>query len=231
MRILVVEDDEKIRSYLEQGLSQVGHGVDDVADAEQARGFLDVVSYDFAIIDLMLPEQSGEQLIRKIREDGRALPILILSAKQSVDARVEGLRAGADDYVTKPFSFSELLERIQAIQRRVESPSGDEGPPETELHAGDLILDAVHQTAQRGGRMLELRPREYALLHLLVRNRGNVVPKAVILERIWSFDFDPQTNVVDVLVHRLRKKVDEPFETPIIHTVRGVGYTLKPNET
>jgi two-component system OmpR family response regulator len=222
MRVLVIEDDEKIASYLKKGLSQVGFAVDTVTDAAAGRDMIETQSFAVLLVDLMLPGGSGEAFIRELREQGDTTPVLILSAKQSVDDRVGGLRSGADDYITKPFSFSELVERVRALMRRTEY---DQGQTAT-LTAGDLTLDLSRREAYRGGEQIDLKPRELSLLELLLRNRGNVVPKAVILERVWNLDFDPQTNVVDVLVHRLRKKIDDPFPTALIETVRGIGYRL-----
>jgi two-component system OmpR family response regulator len=222
MRVLVIEDDEKIASYLKKGLSQVGFAVDTVTDAAAGRDMIETQSFAVLLVDLMLPGGSGEAFIRELREQGDTTPVLILSAKQSVDDRVGGLRSGADDYITKPFSFSELVERVRALMRRTEY---DQGQTAT-LTAGDLTLDLSRREAYRGGEQIDLKPRELSLLELLLRNRGNVVPKAVILERVWNLDFDPQTNVVDVLVHRLRKKIDDPFPRALIETVRGIGYRL-----
>lgn len=222
MRVLVVEDDEKIASYLKKGLSQVGFAVDAVADAASGRALLTTHSFEVMVVDLMLPEESGEEFIRELRVSGNTTPVVILSAKQSVDDRVGGLRTGADDYITKPFSFSELVERLRAVMRRTEY----DYTQHSKLSAGDLEMDLAKRVVHRDETPIELNPRELSLLELLLRNRGNVVPKAVILEQVWNLDFDPQTNVVDVLVHRLRKKIDEPFESALIETVRGIGYRL-----
>ena len=222
MRVLVVEDDSKISSYLQKGLSQVGYVADVAEDAETAQQYLHTHDYAAVIVDLILPGMSGEQLIRELRNQEIQIPVLILSAKQSVDERVEGLRSGADDYITKPFSFTELVERIRAAQRRMQESSWSE----PNLSTGDLTLDVSERRAYRNGTPIELKPKELSLLEILLRNKGNVVPKAVLLEKIWGLDFDPQTNVLDVLVHRLRKKLDEPFGQPVIETVRGVGYAI-----
>lgn len=221
MRVLVLEDDQRIASYLAKGLEQTGHTVDALSSAEDAECRLSTHEYEALIVDLMLPGMSGEEFIQRIRGEGNTTPIVILSAKQSVDERVAGLRAGADDYVTKPFSFTELLERLRAIERR----QGYEAEDGT-LQVGDLELLMRDRRVRRGSSWIDLRPQELALLELLMRNRDRVVPKAVILEKIWNFDFDPQTNIVDVLVYRLRKKIDEPFDTSLIQTVRGVGYMV-----
>ncbi|MFP3960570.1 MAG: response regulator transcription factor, partial [Spirochaetaceae bacterium] len=205
-----------------KGLAQVGYAVDAVGAADAAIASLQTTSYDVAVVDLMLPGMQGTELISELRRRENPIPILILSAKQSVDDRVEGLRAGADDYMVKPFAFTELVERLRALQRRVGT-----GAPQRTLSAGDLVLDTHDRTVTRGTRTVELRPREFALLELLMNNKGRTVPKAVILERVWNFDFDPQTNVVDVLVHRLRKRIEHPGETQLIQTVRGVGYRIE----
>lgn len=226
MRVLLVEDDAQITEYIRKGLAQVGYAVDAVASADAALRSRETIGYDAAIVDVMLPGMQGTELISELRARGDGIPVLILSAKQSVDDRVEGLRSGADDYMVKPFAFSELVERLRALQRRADHTSVDRT-----LTAGDLVLDTYDRTVTRGTRTVELRPREFALLELLVRNKGRTVPKAIILERVWNFDFDPQTNVVDVLVHRLRKRIEAPGGTRLIHTVRGVGYRLKQEET
>lgn len=222
MRIIIVEDDKGITDYLSKGLRQVGYSVDSMANAEEALTALQISNYDLAIIDLMLPEMQGEQLIEQIRKNSNSIPVIILSAKREVNERVNGLRLGADDYLTKPFSFTELVARIDALLRR--SKNVDMGD---KLVLADLVLDRKKRQVYRGNDRIELRPREYALLEYLLENRGQVMPKAMILEHIWDFYFDPQTNVLDVLIHRLRKKVDDPYEKKLIHTVRGVGYVVR----
>jgi two-component system OmpR family response regulator len=180
-------------------------------------------AYDAAVVDVMLPGLDGLGLIEELRRRRIGMPVLILSAKRSVDDRVRGLRAGGDDYLTKPFAFEELLARVQALIRR---STGATEP--TRLVVGDLTLDLVSRRAERAGRPLTLRPREFALLEYLMRNAGRVVSKAMILSHVFDYSFDPRTNVVDVLVHRLREKVDKGFDSPMIHTVRGMGYVLRP---
>lgn len=221
MKVLLAEDDDRIADYIRKGLAQVGYATDAVRSADAALSSFETIHYDVAIVDIMLPGMQGTELISELRARGNTVPILILSARQSVDDRVEGLRAGADDYMVKPFAFSELVERLRALQRRV-----DHAATKRSLFVGDLVLDTHDRTATRGTRTVELRPREFALLELLVRNKGRTVPKAIILERVWNFDFDPQTNVVDVLVHRLRKRIEAPGERQLIHTIRGVGYRI-----
>ena len=221
MRILVVEDDEKIASFVVKGLQQNSYAVDHRADGEAGLALARTVAYDAAVVDLMLPKLDGLSLIQQIRANKIHLPILILSAKATVDDRVRGLQAGGDDYLTKPFAFSELLARIQALIRRA-----TQAVEPTRLTAGDLTLDLLTREVRRGGEKIELQPREFALLEYLMRSVNRAVTKTMILEHIFDYSFDPQTNVVDVLVHRLRHKVDR--DKTMIHTMRGVGYVLRP---
>jgi len=221
MRILVVEDDKKIASFVVKGLKQSGFAVDHCADGEQGLLLAGTAPYDAAVVDLMLPKLDGLSLLRQLRAQGVRLPIIILSARATVDDRVQGLQAGGDDYLTKPFAFSELLARIQALLRRA-----SHSPEPTRLTVGGLMLDLLNREAVREGRKIELQSREFALLEYLRRHPGRVVTKTMILEHVWDYSFDPQTNVVDVLVHRLRAKVDP--DKRLIHTMRGVGYVLKP---
>lgn len=221
MRILVVEDDPKITSFLVKGLKQSGFAVDHAYDGDSGLEMASTVSYDAIVLDLMLPKLDGLSLLQRLRASSVATPVLILSAKASVDDRVKGLQAGGDDYLTKPFAFSELLARVQALIRRAAH-----SPEPTRLSVGDLQLDLLSREVTRAGEKVELQPREFALLEYLMRNPNRVVTKTMILERIFDYSFDPQTNVVDVLVHRLRAKVDP--EKTRIHTTRGVGYVLKP---
>ncbi len=223
MRILVVEDDKKIASFLAKGLKEEGFAVDTAHDGDDGFHLATTESYDAAILDVMLPGMDGFTLVQKLREKRVATPVLILSAKRSVDDRIQGLRAGGDDYMVKPFSFSEVMARIQALIRRstrVVEP--------TSLSAGELTLDLLTRQAQRGERNVELQPREFALLEYLMRNPGRILSKTAILEHVSDYSFDPQTNVVDVLVHRLRSKVDKGFDQQLIQTVRGAGYVLRP---
>ncbi len=222
MRLLVVEDDPRISAFVAGGLRQAGYAVDTVADGETALGQALAVDYDAAVVDVMLPGRDGLSLIEALRQRGSAVPVLVLSAKRSVADRVRGLETGGDDYLTKPFAFAELLARVQALVRR-----GTAAPETTRLVAGPLALDLLTRETTRSGQPLDLQPREFRLLEYLMRNAGRVVSKTLVIEHVWDYDFDPQTNVVDVLVHRLRKKVDEPFETRMIETVRGVGYVLR----
>jgi len=223
MRILVVEDDKKIASFLLKGLKQSGFAADHAANGEDGLHLASATPYDAAVIDIMLPKLDGLSLVQQLRKQKVNLPVLILSAKASVDDRVKGLQSGGDDYLVKPFSFTELLARIQALIRR---SSGATEP--TTLTVGDLSLNLVTREVTRGGRSIELQAREFSLLEYLLRNAGKVVPKALIMEHVWDYSFDPQTNVVDVVVCRLRNKIDRDFEKKMIHTMRGVGYVLKP---
>ena len=221
MRILVVEDDKKIASFVVNGLKQSGFAVDHSGDGEDALFRVQTIAYDAAVVDLMLPKLDGLSLIQRLRADAIRIPVLILSAKASVDDRVRGLQSGGDDYLTKPFAFSELLARVQALIRRA-----TQTPEPTRLGVGDLSLDLLSREVQRGGEKIELQPREFALLEYMMRHANRPVTKTMILEHIFDYSFDPQTNVVDVLVHRLRGKVDK--DKAMIHTIRGVGYVLRP---
>jgi len=221
MRILVVEDDKKIASFVVNGLKQSGYAVDHSSDGEDGLFRAQTIPYDAAVVDLMLPKLDGLGLIQQARAHGVRTPVLILSAKASVDDRVKGLQAGGDDYLTKPFAFSELLARIQALIRRA-----TQTPEPTRLVVGDLTLDLLTREVKRGADKIELQPREFALLEYLMRHANRPVTKTRILEHIFDYSFDPQTNVVDVLVHRLRSKVDK--DRAMLHTIRGVGYVLRP---
>ena len=221
MRILVVEDDKKIASFVVNGLKQNGFAVDHAADGEDALFRAGTIQYDAVVVDLMLPKLDGLSLIQQLRTQGVRMPVLILSAKASVDDRVRGLQAGGDDYLTKPFAFSELLARIQALIRRA-----TQTPEPTRLTVGDLTMDLLNREVKRGGEKIELQPREFALLEYLMRHGNRPVTKTMILEHIFDYSFDPQTNVVDVLIHRLRSKVDK--DKAMLHTIRGVGYVLRP---
>lgn len=221
MRVLIVEDDEHTGRYLSSGLGEVGYVSRHVTSAEHALLELRTSGYDVAIVDIMLPQMDGLSLIATMRDRGDFTPVIILSAKQDVDERVEGLRAGGDDYITKPFSFSELLARIQALLRRTAAHGYS-----TKLQVSDLVMDMSSRSVTRGGRVVDLQPQEFTVLEFLMRNAGRVLPKTVILEHAWDFHFDPQTNVLDVLMCRLRKKVEKNGRK-LIHTVRGVGYVLK----
>lgn len=222
MRILVVEDDPKIASFIAKGLKQSGFAVDHAADGDEGLRLARSTGYDAAVLDVMLPRLGGLDLLGRLRAEGNQMPVIVLSALASVDDRIKGLQAGGDDYLTKPFAFSELLARVQALIRRATKTTEP-----TTLTVADLTLDLIKHEATRSGRKIELQPREFSLLEYLLRNPGRVLTKTLILERVYDYNFDPQTNVVDVLVHRLRAKVDKDFPNKLIHTIRGVGYVLK----
>jgi DNA-binding response OmpR family regulator len=222
MRILLVEDDETIADFVDKGLREAGFAVDRARDGDEGLDRALAEPYDAAIVDVMLPRRDGLSLIDALRGRGVRTPVLILSARRSVDDRVRGLQAGGDDYLTKPFAFAELLARVQALIRRA---TGAAEP--TRLNVADLSLDLLSREVTRGGERLDLRPREFALLEYLMRNPGRVLSKTMILSHVWGYSFDPNTNVVDVLVSRRRDKLDRPFPVKLLHTVRGVGYVLK----
>ncbi len=222
MRLLLVEDDAKITTFIAKGLRQAGFAVDSVVDGEAGRHMALVNSYDAAIVDIMLPKLDGLSLIEDIRNQKVRMPIIILSAKRSVDDRIRGLQKGGDDYLVKPFAFAELLARVQALIRR-----SSLAPQIERIEVGDLSLDIFSREVRRGDKKIDLKPKELALLEYLMRNQGCVVSKTMILERVWDYHFDPQTNVVDVLICRLRSKIDRRQDDKLIHTIRGVGYVLK----
>jgi two-component system, OmpR family, response regulator len=222
VRALLIEDDRTIADFVLRGLREAGFAVDHEADGEAGLAAALRQPYDVAIVDVMLPQRDGLSLIDELRRRGNTTPVLILSARRSVDDRVKGLQAGGDDYLTKPFAFAELLARVQALVRRASRT-----PEPTTLTVDDLLLDLLTRRVTRGGTALDLRPREFALLEYLMRNAGKVVSKTMILSHVWEYSFDPQTNIVDVLVSRLREKIDRPFDKKLLHTVRGVGYVLE----
>jgi two-component system OmpR family response regulator len=222
MRILVIEDDVKIASFLEKGLKEAGFTVDCRGDGQAGLELALSFSYDTAVIDLMLPKLDGLSVIESMRAQNVNTPVLILSARQSIDDRIQGLQRGGDDYMVKPFSFSELLARVQALIRR-----DKKNAPPMLLRVGDLEMDLLKHEIYRGGKKIELPAKEYGLLEYMMRHSGVVLSKTAILERVYDYSFDPQTNVVDVLVCRLRNKIDKDFEDKMIHTVRGMGYVLK----
>jgi len=223
MRVLLIEDDEKIGGFIAQGLRQEGHIVDWCREGEEGYHLAMEAPVDVAIVDVMLPAKDGLSVIRDLRSHGRKLPIIVLSARSDVQDRVAGLAAGADDYLTKPFSFAELSARLQALVRR----SNGAQELATRLVYEDVVLDLLERKVTRGGRTIDLQPREFALLEFFLRRAGKVVSRTMILEQIWNYSFDPQTNVVEVLVSRLRSKLDREFSVKLIHTLRGVGYVLR----
>lgn len=222
MRVLVVEDDKKIASFIVKGLKQAGFAVDHVSNGEDGIHLALHESYDAAVVDIMLPKLDGLSLIEELRRQGVNTPVIILSAKRSVDDRVKGLQTGGDDYLTKPFAFSELLARVQALIRRASKT-----PESTRLAVGDISIDLLTREVTRRGKKIDVKHREFSLLEYLMRNAGRVVSKTIIMEHVYDYNFDPQTNVVDVLVCRLREKIDRNFDRKMIHTVRGMGYVLK----
>lgn len=222
MRVLLVEDDPQAASYLVKGLKEQGVAVDHVADGREGLFRATAGGFDVIVLDRMLPNLDGLAILKTIRAAGDTTPVLVLSALSDVDARVEGLRAGGDDYLTKPFAFAELMARVEALGRR--------GRPEkalTTLAVADLELDLTARTVRRGGKPIDLKPKEFALLEYFMRHAGQVVTRTMLLERVWDYAFDPQTNVIDVHVSRLRGKIDKDFEKPLLHTVRGAGYMLR----
>lgn len=222
MRILVVEDDLEAQRYLVNGLKEAGHIVDDAADGEDGLTLALSRAYDVAIIDRMLPKMDGLRLVADLREHGNSTPILFLSALSEVDDRVKGLKAGGDDYLAKPYAFVELMARIDALMRR-RQPSA----VKTRLAVGDLELDLLTRTAMRGDTVIDLQPREFRLLEYLMRHAGQVVTRTMLLESVWEYHFDPQTNVIDVHISRLRSKIDKGQERPLLHTIRGAGYMIR----
>jgi two-component system OmpR family response regulator len=223
MRILIIEDDREAASYLVKAFKEAGHVADHAADGEDGLAMASDGPYDVLIVDRMLPKKDGLSVIADLRAAGRDTPALILSALGQVDDRVKGLRAGGDDYLPKPYSFSELLARIEVLSRRRTS-----GAPETVYRVGDLELDRLSHRVSRGGEEIILQPREFRLLEFLMKNAGQVVTRTMLLEHVWDYHFDPQTNVIDVHVSRLRAKIDKGFDKPLIHTIRGAGYTVRP---
>jgi heavy metal response regulator len=224
MRILIVEDDSTIAHFIEKGLKEEGFAVDHVANGEDGLHMALTEPYDAAILDIMLPKLDGLTVLQRIRESGVATPVLILSAKRSVDDRVKGLQSGGDDYLTKPFAFTELVARIHALIRR---STGTANP--TSLNAADLTIDLLTREVTRGAETIELQPKEYALLEYLMHNKGRVVTKTMIIEHVWNYNFDPETNVVEARICRLRDKIDKDHDPKLIHTIRGAGYVLKEN--
>ncbi len=222
MRILLIEDDCVIADFIRKGMKQAGFSIDHADDGLNGLDFALNDNYDLAIVDLMLPKLDGLSIISRLRENNIDLPIIILSAKRTVDDRVHGLQHGGDDYLTKPFSFSELLARVEALFRRA-----NKIVEPTSLSAHNLSLDLLARTVIRSGKKINLQPKEFSLLEYLMRNSGHVVSKTMIMERVWNYNFDPGTNVVEARISKLREKVDRGFDTPLIHTVRGLGYVLK----
>ncbi len=223
MRVLIVEDDREVAAYLLKGLKEQGYTADHAADGKEGLLLASTEEYDVLIIDRMLPGMDGLSIVKTLRASGKVTPILILSALGEVDDRVSGLRAGGDDYLIKPFAFSELQARLDALLRRAtHSPT-----VETLLRVANLELDLLTRVARRGDQIIELQPREYRLLEYLMQNAGRVVTRTMLLEQVWDYYFDPQTNVIDVHISRLRSKIDKGFDNSLLHTVRGAGYMLR----
>jgi two-component system OmpR family response regulator len=222
MRLLLIEDDPQVSSYLTKGLREAGYSVDHADNGSEALFRATSESYDAMIMDRMLPGVDGLTVIRSVRGTGSKTPILVLSALGEVDDRVQGLRAGGDDYLVKPFAFSELLARLEALLRRAANAASTE----TALRVADLELDLLARTVRRAGQSIDLQPREFRILEYLMRHAGQAVTRTMLLEHVWDYHFDPQTNVIDVHISRLRGKIDKGFETPLLHTVRGAGYMI-----
>jgi two-component system, OmpR family, response regulator len=223
MRILIIEDDAETAEYLAKGLSESGHLVQQTANGKEGLFMALEEDFEAMVVDRMLPGLDGLALIRSLRAAGKKTPALILSALGEVDDRVEGLRAGGDDYLIKPFAFSELLARLEALLRRSDS----ETTAQTALKVGDLEMDLLTRVVRRAGQLIDLQPREFRLLECLLRHSGQVVTRTMLLENVWDYNFDPQTNVIDVHISRLRSKIDKDFERPLLHTVRGAGYVIR----
>ena len=221
IRVLVIEDDRETADYIQKGLTECGHVVDQAGDGKDGLLLADSNSYQVIVVDRMLPKVDGVTITKTLRGNGNRTPILMLSALGEVDDRVKGLKAGADDYLVKPFAFSELQARIEALVRRAEPES-----PDTVLKVGDLEMDLLKREVHRGEVKIDLQPREFRLLEYLMRHSGQVVTRTMLLEKVWDYHFDPQTNVIDVHISRLRGKIDKEFEQPLLHTVRGAGYML-----
>ena len=222
MRLLLIEDDQKIASFIIKGFKAEGFAVDHASDGLLGLDLALTEPYDVIVVDLMLPKLDGLAIIENLRKQKVTIPVIILSAKDSVDDRVAGLQIGSDDYLSKPFAFAELSARVQALMRR-----GSGSTETTHLRVGDLSLDLITREVSRGGHRIDLQPLEYSLLAYLLRNAGKVVSKTMIMEHVWDYHFDPQTNVVEARICRLRDKVDKGFENKLIHTIRGVGYVLR----
>ena len=226
MRILIIEDDQATASYIQKGLAEAGHETDIACTGDQGLAMARDGDYEALIVDRMLPVMDGLAIVSTLRQQNNHTPALILSALGDVDDRVEGLQAGSDDYLTKPFAFPELLARLDALLRRAAIET-----PETVLVAGDLVMDLLGREVKRGDSVIDLQPREFRLLEYLMRHSNQVVTRTMLLENVWDYKFDPQTNVIDVHISRLRGKIDKNFDTPLLNTVRGTGYILRAEKT
>jgi len=224
MRVLVVEDERRIADFISRGLSEQGYGVDIAYDGDEALHWADVAEFDVIVLDVMLPVRDGIEVCRTLRERGSRTPILMLTARDAIEDRVRGLDSGADDYLVKPFAFAELMARIRALTRREPAAKG------TVLRVGDLVLDSTTREVSRAGEHIDLTTREYALLEYLTRHPNQVLTRTMIAEHVWNYDFDNATNVIDVHIRNLRRKIDDPFPTKLIHTVRGAGYRISSHQ-
>jgi two-component system OmpR family response regulator len=224
MRLLVIEDDPEVSTYIAKGMKEAGHNVDCAHNGKDGLFMATTENYDVLVVDRMLPELDGLTIIKTMRGAGNATPALILSALGEVDDRVKGLRSGGDDYLVKPFAFTELLARVEILARRKVQNGAVQG---TSLHADDLELDLLSRKVKRGGKDIDLQAREFSLLEYMLRNKGQVVTRTMLLEHVWDYHFDPQTNVIDVHISRLRGKIDKGFDKPVIRTVRGAGYIIE----
>ena len=222
MNIIIIEDDKKTAAFIMKGLEQAGFNTVHAADGKDGLFKMKTGEFDVAVIDIMLPEMDGFTVIQKLREAKIKTPVLVLSAKNSVEDKVRGLQAGGDDYLAKPFAFAELLARIQALLRRASNVVEP-----TTLTVGDLTIDLLSHKVHRAGVRIDIQPQEYVLLEYLMRNAGRIVSKTMIIEHVWEYNFDPQTNIVETRMCRLREKIDKPFEKKLIHTVRGFGYVME----
>jgi len=221
MRILLIEDEKKVARFISKGLTEESYAVDVAYDGEEGLFLAEVNDYDLIILDIMLPKKDGFEVLKTLRNKGVATPVIMLTARDEIESKVHGLDLGADDYMTKPFAFSELMARIRAIMRRKQEKA------DNRLQLGDLVIDAVTRTVTRGNKPVELTNKEYALLEYFIRNPGRVLSRTMIAEHVWDYQFDPMTNVIDVYVNYLRQKIDRGFEKKLIHTIRGVGYVIR----
>lgn len=224
MRVLIIEDDTEAAAYIAKGLKESGHVVDHASDGDSGLNLAMEGGYDVLVIDRMLPKRDGLSIISTLRINGDETPVLILSALGQVDDRVTGLRAGGDDYLAKPYAFSELLARVEVLAKRRTNSEND-----TQYHVGELKLDRLSHTVTRGNEIIPLQPREFRLLEYLMKHAGTVVTRTMLLEHVWDYHFDPQTNVIDVHISRLRSKIDKGYNEPLLHTIRGAGYMIRDN--
>ena len=221
MRLLLVEDQAKVARFIRRGLEEEQYAVDVAPEGEDALAMMMTARYDLVILDLMLPDIDGFEVCRRLRREGRSMPVLMLTARHAVEDKVTGLDLGADDYLTKPFEFAEFLARVRALLRRQDSSTS------AEIQIGDLLLNTATHEVTRDGRRIDLSSKEYMVLEYLMRRAGRIVTRTMILEAVWSYDFDPGSNVVDVYVHYLRRKIDDPFSTKLLETIRGTGYRMR----